>query len=42
MPETAELLMRLPVADLTIDEAPIDDIVRKIFTHGHEEVPHRL
>jgi ABC-2 type transport system ATP-binding protein len=30
----AELLMRLPVADLTIDEAPIDDIVRTIFTHG--------
>ena len=30
----AELLMKLPVADLTIDEAPIDDIVRTIFTHG--------
>lgn len=28
----AELLVRLPVADLTIDEAPIDDIVRGIFT----------
>ena len=36
----AELLMRLPVADLTIDEAPIDDIVRTIFTHGAgDEVP---
>ena len=30
----AELLMRLPVADLTIDEPPIDDVVRTIFTSG--------
>ncbi len=30
----AELLVRLPVADLTIDEPPIDDVVRTIFTHG--------
>ena len=29
----AELLKSLPVADLTIEEASIDDIVRKIFTH---------
>lgn len=30
----AELLVRLPVADLTIDEPSIDDVVRTIFTHG--------
>lgn len=29
----AELLRSLPVADLTIEEAPIDEIVRRIFTH---------
>jgi ABC-2 type transport system ATP-binding protein len=28
----AALLMKLPVADLTIDEPPIDDIVRTIFS----------
>ncbi|MEK7858100.1 MAG: ATP-binding cassette domain-containing protein [Elusimicrobiota bacterium] len=30
----AELLRALPVVDLTIEEAAIDDIVRKIFTHA--------
>ena len=30
----AELLMQFPVADLTIDEVPIDDIVRRIFLHA--------
>ncbi|MBI5631365.1 MAG: ATP-binding cassette domain-containing protein [Elusimicrobia bacterium] len=30
----AEFLKSFPVADLTIEEASIDDIVRKIFTHG--------
>lgn len=28
----AELLMSFPVADLTIDEVPVDEIVRRIFT----------
>jgi len=28
----AELLMTFPVADLTIEEVPVDDIVRRIFT----------
>ena len=30
----AQLLSALPVADLTIDEAPIDDIVRRIFVES--------
>lgn len=31
----AELLSRFPVADLTIEETPIDDVVRRLFqTHG--------
>jgi ABC-2 type transport system ATP-binding protein len=30
----ADLLMKLPVADLTIDEQPIDDVVRGIFTRA--------
>ncbi|MBI3551908.1 MAG: ATP-binding cassette domain-containing protein [Elusimicrobia bacterium] len=29
----AKLLQGFPVVDLTIDEVPIDDIVRRIFTH---------
>jgi ABC-2 type transport system ATP-binding protein len=29
--QAAAVLQRLPVADLTIDETPIDDIVRRIF-----------
>ena len=29
----AELLNRFPVIDLTIEEAPLDEVVRKIFTH---------
>ena len=29
----AELLNRFPVIDLTIEETPLDDVVRKIFTH---------
>lgn len=30
----AELLSRLPVADLTIEETSVDDVVRRIFTDG--------
>jgi len=30
----AQILTRLPVADLTIEETPIDEIVREIFRRG--------
>ena len=30
----AELLRSYPVADLNIEEVAIDDIVRRLFTHG--------
>jgi ABC-2 type transport system ATP-binding protein len=40
--KAAELLMTLPVADLTIDEQDIDDIVRTIFTRGDAKIPDGL
>jgi ABC-type uncharacterized transport system ATPase subunit len=28
----AQLLQKFPVADLNVEEAPIDDIIRELFT----------
>ena len=34
---SARLLATLPVADLSIEDLPIEDVIRRAFTHGVEE-----
>jgi ABC-2 type transport system ATP-binding protein len=36
---SARLLAALPIADLSIEDPPIEDVIRQAFTHGIEDDP---
>ncbi|MBV9080536.1 MAG: hypothetical protein JO102_05395 [Elusimicrobia bacterium] len=35
----AEILSHLPVEDLTVEEMPLEDVIRHIFAQGSVEAP---